>query len=71
MESENIKLLNEEGIRQVIVTHDMTFLHTISSNIAYMQDGELIESGPISKILNNANDLRTRRYFNNFKERFQ
>lgn len=69
--SEIIKLLNEEGITQVIVTHDMTFLHTISSNIAYMQDGELIESGPISKILNNANDLRTRRYFNNFKERFQ
>jgi polar amino acid transport system ATP-binding protein len=67
--SEIIKLLYEEGMTQIIVTHDMTFLHSISSTVAYMEDGELIESGSANQMLKNANDLRTRKYFNIFRER--
>jgi ABC-type polar amino acid transport system ATPase subunit len=67
--AEIIKLLNEEGMTQIIVTHDMTFLHTISSTVAYLQEGELIEKGTVHQIFHNAKDIRTRRYFNIFRER--
>lgn len=67
--SEIIKLLNFEGITQIIVTHDMTFLHSISSQVAFLEDGIIIESGPAEKLLYDASDQRTRNYFELFKER--
>ncbi|OGU56076.1 MAG: hypothetical protein A2X64_05285 [Ignavibacteria bacterium GWF2_33_9] len=67
--AEIIKLLNEEGITQIIVTHDMTFLRTLSSTIAYLEDGEIIETGSIPTICHTAKDIRTRRYFNIFQEK--
>ena len=64
---EMLKLLQNNGMTQVIVTHDIIFLKEISKKVAYLHEGEIIESGYLTDLLNHPKDLRTKMYFDIFK----
>jgi len=64
---EMLKLLQNDGMTQIIVTHDIIFLKEISKKVAYLHDGEIIESGLLTDLLNNPKDIRTKMYFDIFK----
>jgi len=48
-----IKALAEERMTMMIVTHEMNFAREISDRILFMEDGEIVESGPPDKIFVN------------------
>lgn len=57
-----IKSLADEGKTMVIVTHEMQFAKEISTNVIFMDGGKIVEQGSASKIFNNPEELRTRRF---------
>ncbi len=62
--TEVMKNLHEEGMTQVIVTHAIDFAKNISDRVAYMESGQIIETGSAETIFSNPRDKRTRDYLN-------
>ena len=56
--------LHKEGMTQIIVTHAMHFAQTASDLVVYMEDGQIVESGPPDQIFSNPKDPRTQQYLN-------
>lgn len=48
----SIKELKDSGIEFVFVTHEMDFLRKFADEFIFMDDGEIIETGPISQLKN-------------------
>jgi polar amino acid transport system ATP-binding protein len=61
-----MRKLDDEGMTQVVVTHEMHFARDVADNILVLVDGELIETGPPEKIFTSPQDERTR----NFLQRY-
>lgn len=59
-----MKKLNDEGMTQIVVTHDMKFAKTASDYVIYMEDGEIIEKTAPDQLFANPKDDRTIRYLN-------
>ena len=58
--------LDEDGMTQVVVTHEMRFARSASDVIVYMEQGEIVESGPGEALFNAPKDERTRRFLRQF-----
>lgn len=58
--------LNEEGMTQIVVTHEMRFAKDASDYIVYMENGEIIESSDEDEIFVNPKDERTRKFLQKF-----
>src|SRR5688572_10264560 len=61
-----MRKLDDEGMTQVVVTHEMHFARDVSDKILVLVDGELIETGPPEMIFTSPQDERTR----NFLQRY-
>jgi len=59
---DTIRLLAEEGRTMIIVSHEMGFVLEVSSKIAFMDDGRIIEVGEPQKILKNPDSDRAREF---------
>ncbi|MBO1324690.1 amino acid ABC transporter ATP-binding protein [Acetobacter sp. TBRC 12305] len=57
-----MRTLDEEGMTQIVVTHDMRFAQQASDTVIYMDGGQIIESGPPDMLCVNPTDERTRRF---------
>ncbi|MCX2561442.1 amino acid ABC transporter ATP-binding protein [Acetobacter farinalis] len=57
-----MRTLDDEGMTQIIVTHDMRFAQVASDTIVYMDGGHIIESGPPETLCVDPVDDRTRRF---------
>ncbi|OUI99997.1 glutamine ABC transporter ATP-binding protein [Acetobacter cibinongensis] len=57
-----MRKLDDEGMTQIVVTHDMRFAQVASDHIVYMDGGHIIESGPPETLCVNPADDRTRRF---------
>lgn len=44
-----IKELSESGITIVVVTHEVDFAKKIASRVIYLEDGHIVEDGPVSR----------------------
>lgn len=55
-----MKQLAQEGMTMVVVTHEMGFAREVADRIVFIDDGRIIESGPVATILNNSQNPRTR-----------
>ena len=53
------KLLAEEGMTMLVVTHEMGFARDVSSRIIFMEHGDIIEQGPPKKLMYNPEMKRT------------
>jgi polar amino acid transport system ATP-binding protein len=61
-----MRKLDDEGMTQVVVTHEMHFARDVADKILVLADGELIEIGSPETIFTSPQDERTR----NFLQRY-
>lgn len=54
--------LNEDGMTQVVVTHEMRFARNASDFVVYMEHGEIVEQAPGEEIFRAPKDERTQRF---------
>lgn len=59
---DTIRLLAKEGRTMIIVSHEMSFVLEVSSKIAFMDAGKIIEVGEPHKILKNPDTDRAREF---------
>jgi tungstate transport system ATP-binding protein len=57
-----VERARERGVGVVVATHDMHQAERLSDRIAFVFEGELIETGPAERIFENPRDDRTRRF---------
>ncbi|HWQ34503.1 MAG TPA: amino acid ABC transporter ATP-binding protein [Blastocatellia bacterium] len=61
-----MRTLDDEGMTQVVVTHEMRFARDVADQILVLADGELIESGPSDVIFTAPRDKRTREFLRSY-----
>lgn len=61
-----MKQLHDEGMTQIVVTHEMRFARDVADKIFYIEDGQIVEAGLPHVIFQNPTDSRTRRFLKNF-----
>ena len=61
-----MRQLDDEGMTQVVVTHEMRFAREVADQIIVLSEGELIEEGPAHMIFTAPQDERTRTFLKNF-----
>jgi polar amino acid transport system ATP-binding protein len=55
-----IRMLADEGMSMIIVTHEMNFAREVADRVVVMSEGEIVESGPPSVIFGEPKMARTR-----------
>jgi polar amino acid transport system ATP-binding protein len=60
--------LDNEGMTQIVVTHEMRFARNASDYIVYMERGEIVEISDEDEIFINPKDDRTRRFLRQYME---
>lgn len=61
-----MKTLDQEGMTQLVVTHEMRFARDASDFIVYMEEGAVVEIGEPDLIFSNPKDDRTRQFLRKF-----
>lgn len=61
-----MKQLNDEGMTQIVVTHEMKFAREVSDNVLVFFEGEIIESGSPDNIFTSPSDTRTRNFLSRY-----
>ncbi len=61
-----MKQLDNEGMTQVVVTHEMRFAREVADRIIFLEQGELVESAPPEELFTAPRDERTRQFLKNF-----
>ncbi|MEQ8357592.1 MAG: amino acid ABC transporter ATP-binding protein [Kiloniellaceae bacterium] len=59
---DTMRLLAEEGMTMVCVTHEMGFARDVSDRVAYFHDGVVEEIGPPAQLLGQAQSEHTRKF---------
>jgi polar amino acid transport system ATP-binding protein len=59
---DSIRLLADEGMTMLVVSHEMGFVREVSANVMFMAEGKVIESGPGATIFGNPTASRTREF---------
>jgi len=61
-----MRKLHDEGMTQVVVTHEMRFARDVADRVMFMHEGTLVESGPAKQIFTDPRDPRTREFLKDF-----
>jgi len=59
---DTIRSLTDEGITMIIVSHEMAFVREVSTRVAMMDDGRIIEHGAPETIFDAPKEARTREF---------
>jgi polar amino acid transport system ATP-binding protein len=59
-----IRRLSERNITMVIATHEMGFAREVASQVIFLSDGAILESGPPEQVLANPQTERLRSFLN-------
>lgn len=59
---EVIARLAKEGMTMMLVTHEIQFARRVADRIIFMEDGEIVEMGPPSQVIDNPLEERTREF---------
>ena len=54
------------GLTMIVVTHEMAFARDVSTNVVFMSDGVVCESGTPKEIFDSPQDQRTRDFLQRF-----
>ena len=57
-----MRLLADEGMTMMVVTHEMSFANDVADRIVFMDDGVVVEEGPPEQLLVAPQHERTRRF---------
>jgi polar amino acid transport system ATP-binding protein len=63
-----MKLLAEEGMTMVVVTHEMGFAREVSNRIIFMEHGRIVEEGPPGQIISHPQHPRTAEFLSRIIE---
>jgi polar amino acid transport system ATP-binding protein len=61
-----MRKLDDEGMTQVVVTHEMRFAREAADKIIFLDGGEIVESGRPDQLFSSPRDERTRQFLRNF-----
>jgi len=61
-----MKQLDQDGMTQIVVTHEMRFARDVADRIVFIEEGRIVEMGPPSQIFGNPQNERTRAFLGNF-----
>ena len=59
---DTIRALTDEGITLIIVSHEMAFVREVSTRVAMMDNGQIIEYGKPDMIFDAPNEERTKKF---------
>ena len=59
---EVMRALAEEGMTMLVVTHEMGFARQVGHRIVFMEDGSIVEQGPVQRIFEHPEKERTGRF---------
>lgn len=62
-----IRLLAEDHMTMVIVTHEMDFARAVSNRVIFMADGYVVESGTPKQVFDHPTQARTRQFLANYQ----
>ena len=62
---DTIRSLTDEGITMIIVSHEMAFVREVSTRVAMMDHGKIVEIGPPDQIFTAPRETRTREFVSN------
>ena len=51
-----------EGMTMIVVTHEMGFARDVGDRVVFMDDGQIVEQGPPSQVLDEPREERTNRF---------
>ncbi len=57
-----IRELAASGMTMVIVTHEMSFARSVASKVIFLENGQIVESGPAKEFFENPKEARTREF---------
>jgi len=57
---DSIRVLAEEGMTMMIVSHEMGFIREVASRVVFMASGRIVEEGPAAQIFDAPTQARTR-----------
>ncbi|WP_285415923.1 amino acid ABC transporter ATP-binding protein [Pseudomonas sp. efr-133-TYG-5] len=63
-----MRKLAEEGMTMIIVTHEMHFAESVSDQVIFMADGNIVEQGPPRQIFRESQVERTRSFIRAVQE---
>ncbi|MFK8251806.1 amino acid ABC transporter ATP-binding protein [Ancylobacter sp. sgz301288] len=59
---DTIGLLAADGMTMLIVSHEMAFIREVADQVVFMDEGQVIEAGPPSQVLDDPHSERARRF---------
>ena len=62
-----MKQLDQEGMTQIVVTHEMRFARDVADKIIFMDHGKIIEMGTPAEIFGNPKDEKTKNFLSHFQ----
>ncbi|MEA3431840.1 MAG: amino acid ABC transporter ATP-binding protein [candidate division WOR-3 bacterium] len=65
---EVMKELAEENLTMLVVTHEMGFAQSVASEIFFMENGRIVESGPPTDLIHNPREKRTKEFLRNISK---
>jgi ABC-type histidine transport system ATPase subunit len=64
---DTMRLLAEEGMTMICVTHEMGFARDVSDRVAYFHHGVMEEIGPPSQVFGDPQSEHTRKFLSNVR----
>jgi len=61
-----MKQLDQEGMTQIVVTHEMRFARDVADRIVFLEQGRVVESGTPDEVFGKPQEERTRDYLRHF-----
>ncbi len=65
---ETMKVIAQSGITMIVVTHEISFAHSVASKVIFMDGGVVVEQGTPQEVINNPKNERTQLFLNRIKE---
>jgi polar amino acid transport system ATP-binding protein len=62
-----MKQLDQEGMTQLVVTHEMRFARDVADKIVFLDKGKIVEMGSPEQIFGNPQDERTKNFLRHFQ----
>ncbi len=54
--------LAEEGMTMIVVTHEIGFARDVANDVVFMDEGVIVEEGPVKRVIDSPREERTRQF---------
>ncbi|MCI1999975.1 MAG: amino acid ABC transporter ATP-binding protein [Clostridia bacterium] len=64
-----MKNIADTGITMMVVTHEISFARNVATKVIFMADGNIVEQGPPSQVIDNPQNEKTKKFLNLISEK--